>query len=459
MPVDPIPVVALDGVDIAAGADPDGGWPGLMVVDGASVTWGRDEPLAQPTPATATVQLFDPTGSWAASYPGILGAPITLRWSVPGEERIYFTGRVSAVDIERPRRYRSAEGRALPGSIVTLSCSSLLVDLANKPLSGSGLQAQTFAERRARYAADALPAVTGISTRPAWDAVPLAEDTSADRGTVLELIGQLLGQAGGDRWTYDPHTRAIDWVPRRVFAPAAAARLVRNELGLVAVTGPAADKAGAAPAPALSVPAGVLEYDDAVSRDIGSALTRVEVKWQSFTGYDTSTGGSQYADATMRYLLPGDETVTGIRALSVESGITDSTWAQNVAYDLADRAAGEARGWLPAGPLTWTVRDGFPSIEHARLFLAGCETHGVFWVAGSWFPGAGVLPLFGVMGGVIAYESGRWRLELRPAPCARTADADGVAWEELDPALTWNDLDASVAFEDMRFVTAGTIGT
>lgn len=457
MPVSPLPVVALDGVDIAAGPDPDGGWPDLMVVDGATVTWGRTAALAQPTPATATVRLFDPTGSWAADYPGILGAPVTLRWSVPGEERIYFTGRVAAVEVARPTRYRSSEGRALPGSVVTLSCASLLVDLANLPLSGNALSAETFAERRARYAADAAPAVTAIATRPIWDPMPLAADYSGGTRPVLEMITGLLAQAGGDRWTYDPHTRGIGWTARRSFAPADAARLVRDQDRRVAVTGPAAVRADAPPAPALSVDAGQLEYSDQVSVDMAAAVTRVEVKWLSFTGYDTATGARLYADATMRYVLPSDERVTGVRALSVESGITDSTWAQNVAYDLAALAYGEARGWLPTGRLRWAPRDGFPTIDHARLMLAGTETHGVFWLAGSWFPGAGVLPLFGVMGATIGYERGRWAVEFTPAPTSRTATPPGVAWEALDPALTWDDLAESVTYEDLRFVTAGTV--
>jgi hypothetical protein len=61
--VTPVPVLALSGVDVAAGPDPGGAWPGLMALDGASVKWGRSDVLAQPAPATAQLRIFDTSGS------------------------------------------------------------------------------------------------------------------------------------------------------------------------------------------------------------------------------------------------------------------------------------------------------------------------------------------------------------------------------------------------------------
>jgi hypothetical protein len=471
--VTPVPVLELGGVDVAAGPHADGSWPDLMALDGASVTWGRAAPLEQPTPSTATVRLLDPTGSWAARTDPLIGATVRLRWTWNGEERVYFTGRVAAVEVAAPRRYRSPVGRALPGTIVTLSCTSLLVDLANRPgyvTTAGGVGAESLAARRARFVEYTAPQVTGIDTRPAWDLVPLAASYELDPGSLLDTLTAFLVNAGGDRWTYDPHTRRIDWLGRRTVDPAAVARLAPADAGHpgVHVTGPTARRApDLTAAPALTIPADVVEYDGGVSRDQTTAITRVELKWLSFTGYDTDTGGSTYAEATYRHILPVNEATVGVRALGVQTQITDVNAAQNASYDVADLVYREGSGWL-LEPMTWdtTKTGGFPTIDHARLLLAGREQVGVYWLAGSWLAAAGIRPLFGVMGGTITYAAGGWIVEWQPAPTSTSGPApDGVAWEDLDPSLVWADdpgpaaFDDSVTYEDLAFVASGTIGS
>jgi hypothetical protein len=452
--VTPVPTLTLDGTDLAAGPNPDGTWPPLMVLDGATVTWGREEALAQPKPATATVSVFDPDGGWAASR-DLIGLPITLRWTAGGTTRTYFTGRVGAVTVT-PTTVRAPDGNRVPGATVRLACTSLLADLANRRPPSGGWPAETLAARRTRIAALVAGPVAGIGTRPAYDLAPLAPEPTPAGGTVLAALEALLANAGADRWTYDPDTRRIDWLPRRRFDPATAAHLARDSTRAgVYVTGPAVQRTPADPVlPAVGIPAAVVGAGQQLTRDLASRITRATVTWA-----DPANG---YNAATVVATVPGtDETLVGVRSADLSTQLADLTTATTVAADAAALAGGEAAGWaLPA--MRWAT-PAFPELGQALLLLSGCERPGVFWLAGSQLPTLGVLPLFGVMGGQIGYRRGGWDVTWHAAPTGLTAPAGtGIAWDDLDPTLTWGDpsptgLDDSVTYEDMRWVTTGAI--
>jgi hypothetical protein len=162
--VNPAPSCSLSGQLVAAGRTTGGVWPAApMALEGVTVKWGRGGPLEQPTPATATVRLFDPTGVWAAGA-DLIGAPLELSWAAAGTTRRYFTGRVGGVAVE-PHAAMLDNVRT-DGALVTLSCTSLLADLANRLPAETSWPAETLAARRARIAALAAGPVASIATRP-----------------------------------------------------------------------------------------------------------------------------------------------------------------------------------------------------------------------------------------------------------------------------------------------------
>jgi hypothetical protein len=453
--VTPVAVLSLAGADVAAGPSADGSWPALMALDGASVKWGRADVLAQPAPATATVALFDPSGSWAAGR-DLIGQPLTLRWTVGAESRVYFRGRVAAVTVTRRKASGPAVG-TVTGATVQLSATSVLTDLGNRRPTDptTAWPPETFAARRARLATQAVGVLTGITTRPLWDAAPLAAVDNPGAGKVLEHVTGLFDSAGADRYTFDPHSQELTWVGRRTFPAAGAAHLVRDATRPgVYVTGPTVQRSATDPAePAVSIPAGVVEYSGGVSKTMGSRITRVTLTYPG-----TGKG--------FTVLTPGaDETAIGVRSLDVATQHTDDTQALTAANDLSALVTGEASGWV-LDTMRWdtTKTDGFDTIEQARLLLAGCERTGVFWLSGSWLPGLGVLPLFGVMGGSIVCSRGAWRVEWNAAPTSLTGTAPGVTWDDLDPSLVWSDdptrtdrFDDSVTYDDLAFVASPTI--
>ena len=456
MSVTPTAALLLAGAPIAAGPNPDGTWPALMALDGVTVKWGRGAPLEQPKPATANVAVLDPSGEWAAGA-DLIGQPVAVQWTAAGETHTYFTGRVASVTVT-PTKVRNPDGNTVHGARVALSCTSLLTDLGNvRPASGAW-PAETLAARRARVAALAAPAVSGIGTRATWDLAPLAAVAKTDGATVLQAVTELLANAGADRWTYDPDTRRIEWLGRRTFDPADAAHLARDSARPgVYVAGPSVQRSASDPVqPAVGIPASVIAGDGTVTKDQAARLTRATVTYPD----PANPTGS----LTVTALTGADEALLGSRSADSKVQIADTTRALSVAQDIAALVAGEASGWVLPG-MRWdtSLTNGFDTLEQARLLLAGTERTGVFWLAGSLLPALGVLPLFGVLGGTILYRHGAWTVDFTPAPTSLTGPpAPGVTWEDLDPSLTWDDpgphsLDDSVTYEDMRWVPSGAI--
>lgn len=454
MTVTPVPVLALAGADVAAGPDPDGTWPGLMALDGAAVKWGRADVLAQPTPATATAALFDPSGTWAAAA-DLVGQPLTLRWTWAGESRVYFRGRVASVTVT-PHTARRPDGATVDGARVELAATSVLVDLANRRPTDptTAWPAETLAARRARIAAQLTGPVAAVATRPAWDTAPLAAVDPPGDAKMLEHLGQLLDNTGADRWTYDPDSQTVDWLGRRTFDPATAAHLARDSSRVgVYIAGPTAQRSPTDPTePAVSIPASVVEYGAGATRDMASRITRVTLTYPGTgQGFTVLTAGL-------------DETQVGIRSLDVQTQHTDDTTALAAATDLSALVTGEASGWA-LEPMRWDTRKtgGFDTIAQARLLLAGTERTGVFWLSGSWLPALGITPLFGVMGGTITTRRGAWSVEWTVAPTATTAPVTGFAFDDLDPSIIWTDDDSpngfhpSVTLDDLAMVGSPTI--
>lgn len=448
--VRPVPVLAIGGVDVASGPAADGTLS-LMALSGASVKWGRDKTLTQPSPATAQLSLFDPTGVWAATA-DLVGRAVTLRWTWTSTTRTYFRGRITSVDLQRQRITRP-DGTVVHGTLVQLTASGVLTDLGNRRPPVEAWPAETMAARRTRVAALTAGPVSSIATRPAFDAAPVAAVPDASKVTALDLLRDLFDSTGADRMTVDPDTQAVGYVPRRAYTGTdLAGRLVRDSaarLGaFVALTA----------AGGRYVDARAVLYKGGVSRDMSSRLTRATVTW--------SNAGQA---ATITRAIPGaDEAVVGVREVTLSTILADATAAGTAADELAAFAAGEASGWT-LDPMTWeTARTGgFETVAQALVLLGGAELTGVYWLQGSFLPQLGIRPVFGIMGGTITYRDAGWVVTWQNAPVSLTGGpAYELTWDHVDDGspgstLVWDDVDRadglhpSVTYEDMQYVAFG----
>jgi hypothetical protein len=470
---DPSPVVRLSGVDLAGTAT----GAGPLVLEGLSVQWGRTELLAQPSPATANVSLFVADGTWAVST-DLIGQVISLRWEAtrPGDTTVssgvFFYGRVTGATITR----RPDIGDGTAGTVVALTCSSILTDLANR-VPPDAWPTDTFTGRRNAL----LPYLGGAITGPAefrssWltgpnvAAVPVDQQKSA-----LQTLTDLYSWCGSDRFTYLPATRRATFIVRR--AVSQTAQLARDTAG----TGTAREGKGAylrtiAVAATEGMPfdphyldGQMLSYDGGLSRDITGRITRVEVTHQ-----DSSAAFAQRTDTAMVSAVAGaattDEAVLGVRALRQSSGVVWNNFAQIAASDLATMVAREGAGWR-TGELvldTTVPGAGFEYFDQfAALALAGGEVQSAVFLQRTWLPALGIRPVVGIIGGRIEHTGGGWRIGLNVAPISTgTVPQHPISWSEIDDGgvgntLIWTDdddpfgLHESLTYEDIYYCNRG----
>lgn len=442
MTVQPVPTVTLGGALVAAGRAPDGTWPAAPIaLDGLSVKWGRSKALDQPTPATAEVRLFDPTGVWLAGQPRLIGTRLDLSWAAGATSRTMFTGRITAAEVEP--HVVMLDNTRTEGALITLSASSILTDLGNRYPPETSWPAETLAARRTRIINLCAGPVTSITTRATWDAAPLAA-LDPSKTSALDHLKTLYDNCGADRYTYDPTTRGVSFLARRSFPTAASvAHLQRDSTRSgVYITAPGGQLDG-----------GRIAATGPASRGIDSAITRVVL---------TYTVGTGTAQVTVP-LSGVDESVAGVRAASVTTGHTDASQATAAANDLAALAGGEATGWTVAA-LRWnTAGRGFDDIGQALRLIGGAETADVVFLARAWLSALGILPVFGIMGGTITYTGTAWTVQWTNAPVSVTAPGAALGWDDLDPSLVWDDMpgpatfDDSVTYDDLGMITTPTI--
>jgi hypothetical protein len=465
MLLNPLPRVTIDGVLIATDAAHVATQP--VTLAGASVTWGRARAMDQMDPPTAALQVFDPTGTWALGLrPGL---PVLLEQHAPlqsGAPVAMFRGRIAGVSVT-PRTVGGIDGWQ-----VALTCTSLLLDLANL-IPQTAWPAETVAARAARLSIECgssggglsvtFPTITGGAS---WGTGNVAAVPAGSQVSIWDHLLNLFDSVSTMRLSYLPGPHRFYGLPRRRYDTLRTlARLTRD------TTGPRGG-AGAyvttvqTPTDATS-PAAVPQFLDGgqvtrpavgVSRDQGSRLTRARVTYA-----DAAVAGA--AAAVEAYVPNVNEIIDGAKVFAQSSIITDAAWAAQQATDLALWANEEQQGWrLP--PLSWRVRDGFTTADQAAQFLACGESAGVVFLTGTWQAARGIRPVVGIIGGTVTYTDGAWELDLNPAQVATVRTQHPISWDEIDDGTTgnrleWHDgehpngLHSSVTWDDIRYVGLG----
>jgi hypothetical protein len=479
--LEPAAYLTVDGVDVARSAAGtlalDRLLGGLLALDGLSVTWGRQEALDQQEPATASLELFDPTRSWHRSAQRI-GAPVTLRWQVTSggvtSSRVFFRGRVSRLN---PRVATLAGVR---GTRIALELTSLVSDLGNIvppiawPWENFGVVTTTpnpIGSRKARVSAAVVAAGIsgGVTTRTDWDNFPAHSFPVDQQVSVAEHV-QLLYDSLVDRMNYSPNANAFSGVGTRDYT-------TRRTLGRLASdpVGSASDRAGQGVYATARTIANVPGYGPGlyldgretgypegagIVRDAGSAITRVRVQYMAATGGFPPT---ETATVNERIVAGSNETLTGIRTVTVDSLIETSAqyprWETVVKNDVSS--------WQ-LEPITYDTgaTGGFEDLAQVLALLSGEESNLLVFLQGSELPLMGVCPILGIMGGTITHDAGHWTAEATLAPITLVAAQHPISWEEFDTGTTgtqvqWWDtphplgLHESLTFEDLAWVGMG----
>jgi hypothetical protein len=473
----PVPIVAVDGQDVASGTGGDG----LMVVDGLSVTWGRDDVLDQPEPATGKLTLFDASKTWATRADR-RGSLVTIRYdgvdpTFGHQTAVFFRGRIGAPITVSPKTVVDpATGQTVRGSLVELPLQSILVDLGND-VPTAAFPAETMCARLDRLAA--LAATSGVCTggvtmRPFWRDPGVAPVAAKDQDSVLDQLTAVYDSSGADRLTYIPNNDSMTFLVRRDYPLARGVAglwwdgndpdLARGSQGAYIRTHSLTPVGGSASTP-LYLDAATLEYDPSEGITTPPRFTRAAMAHpDSAASYETRNTEIkvQLEDGTWP-----DETVHGVRVAKYESLVAWNAFADVGLSDQAYFVRREGSRWVLA-PLVLSTRrtGGFETANQGIVLLGGFERNSTFFLQRSWLPAYGIRPVFGVMGGTIAYSQGGWDLEFALAPITTTQKQHAITWEEIDDGSTtyelqWHDgdhtrgLHESVTYEDMAYCSTG----
>lgn len=450
----------LTVADVAV-AQTAAGAPGLVAVDELRVTWGRSSVLEQPAAATAALTVLDRTaGATFARRTDLIGRLVTLGWSGSnGSSGVNFRGRITDVTAAPTTVRDPLTGLEARAWRVALSASSVEVDLANyKQPEGTVWPSETFSARAARIRAAIpaglaagglnLPGRLDLGLPNSADGSDLADLTAASADVsgqdVLALIRQLYASTSPLPAVYDPAADRFTFAGRRVatYSP------IGWTASALAVTDP--DVGG------LYVPASLsgihldgdrTAYSGALTQQIDSRLTRVEVQWLN--------GATQQ---TVAAAVSGtDETTTGRRVLTVDSIHATSAGAQQLA-NLYAATAGLDAPQRRLGALGYSSsREPLHNAAHASALLAGSETTGALFVGRTWLPQLGKSPRLGILGGTVAYRGGEWHVDLTPAP---TRIEPTGSWAPITPAackptVRARDLHPSLTFGDVAYLDVG----
>jgi hypothetical protein len=204
--VTPVPTLTLDGQDLAAGPNPDGTWPALMALDGATVTWGRDRG-AGPAETGDRDGVGVRPGRRLGRLPGPDRPALSLRWTA-GEHHPHLLHRPGRRGHRHP--HHRARPRRQPGARrhrpAGLHVAARRPGQPPPPIRRRGRPRPwpPAAPGSPRWPPARSPGSAPGRLRPG-PARPGAHP--AGDGTVLAALEALLGNAGADRWTYDPDTR------------------------------------------------------------------------------------------------------------------------------------------------------------------------------------------------------------------------------------------------------------
>lgn len=463
------PIVTVNGVTLPTSTA--GRPPGQVLLDPATFTWGRADPLEQPTPATGQVLVFDATNRWATAT-RLTGAPVVVSVNLyapleqgdfTNTQTVIFRGRVGE-GLTVTRHTMNWNGTRVEGTLVELPLRSLLVDLANI-VPTVAWPAETLEARRARLAAACASVLPGgITVGSKWQAATVAAVAVAEQRPLLQHLSELYDSCGADRYAFDPTDQSLWPIRRRVVPGRSLGRLYRDPRP------EAAPDATGAFIVTDTVPyvnndfvltrawwdAARLVQDPAAGLAAPALITRVQV----------ATPGGAVTEA----LVPGvSEAAVGIRTAGVTSQATDSAHITAAVADLQQFATVEAAQWTLA-PITWaeTINGPADYITNLMLLIGGTEESDGLFLQRTWLRTYGIRPVVAVIGGTVTYTGGGWQVTATVTPVVYTGKLHPISWPEVDDGTTTNRLkiytdglphgDAlheSVTCEDLMFVSCG----
>lgn len=448
--IKPIPIIIIDGVEIAAGLDASGDFQSV-VASGFAIQWGRSDYMDQPQAGSMSVTLYDKSGLWSTSKE-IIGLSISagMRWDA--KVKTIFRGRITDATLT------VVEGSDPRIFALSLSCTDKIGELGQTYISDVKWPAEYYADRAARImAAGGNKIVAGIG----GGLGQVLEAVEIENASLLELTQRLI-EAAGDRMAYDPETNRIEILGRMTLTGQNLIRIQLDSDNLYGV--------GLNPAEGPSIGANTLTTNGGLSRSISSGITEVRVI-HTRTDIDTARTYS----VTSSKLTGLSEAKLGRRVLTVETQLYDLIY-QNVVsqHEWIDWLLGlyvsickeEGQQWVHP-PVTWDSRynDGFRSEAEMFTVLRSTEQRIPVHFQNSVYNAVvSHVPVYRIIGGTTEFiggPKGGWVSTINPGPVYVSTKGTPVTWKTVNTSTSntigWKDLDRISGWGSYEKATQGVI--
>jgi hypothetical protein len=452
------------GIRLEIGLTPvPGVWDGLgrIAVADVSVAWGRESVYDDAEPSDLAFSIIDVDGTWASGA-SLAGTPVVLYRTNP--EHVIYRGRVSEVDVSRVtiQNPRTEEPQAV--WLAKFTTTDVLSDLMAAKIAGPGDDYEGIEEYGPHYwpvspaitrindiyQAVKSPNVVGIDFVSELVNTPsVAAHSHADGLSALDLIALVYRLMPLSHPNYNPRAQRVS-IGRT--AENSGLSLVwngdRTEIQLKPVKGYTLDAAR------VEVP-----KDANVTSTNNAAIDKVEVtssRWDS-----TDLEARKVVEVvTEAHTARSDRIQFGQRVLKIE---TDLWGNEDVAAELATTTASlvnQLNGKFTLPALTFDFRRFASNNDDLDRVLLDTMTHSTgIYFRRSMFSGLdNVGPLFQIIGGTIRWEPNAagvsgWVTEFTVAPASGTPTP--ITWDQIAPEVTYDDLDDSITFRDLTYLTDG----
>jgi hypothetical protein len=419
----------VDGSRYADGSDA-GNTVDPVALAGLRVTWGRQNTVDQPPPATCTFSILDPTGGYTRFDSTIhLGSTVVV-WSAvaDGTRHIVFGGRVTDLT--------ASFDDGLDGAVLAVVAVDMLADLANRFVGAEPWPAEELWKRARRILDAVLPGM--VLNVPATPAALVVSKQDVDRQAAGVLLADLAVTGNAVLWVpVDPTGKPFVYYED----PGERASLTTFERD--PNTGLWAPTTGGSTG--LPVSACLLLRDPVDwHRTVTDLITRATVRWLEQTADGTTERSVTSVDTA-------SESLYGARGLSVGTALTTSVDANAragavlAAHQPSDswRVAGLEWDMLDAGPAEWALASALLD-NQTRLGLA-INLQDLPW----WAPTEQRMAVY-IEGGTYEFTDDRWVLSLDATPPTGVGATITFAdIQPLDPKVRYVDVEPSVEYLDM----------
>lgn len=416
-----------------------------IAMSGLKFTWGRDDYFGEADPISATVRLWDATGTWATRIreSRAVGVELAVKYQLPSGVMTMFRGSISSAVAGRTGRVQESTGRDIWE--ITITAVDPTAALGNVYPYPGVLQPTDTMEQRKEWLKGLCSfggvVISEIEYQQGYRE-SLTSPVEVGNDSALDLMRAFFDGMSRDAFAYDPQSNRVIQCERMDWSFSTYLASFDDSRGAVMVTASDAQINGRTrPGVALSGCTLIVDPKMQIAASTNTDINIVETTWydQNDQWRGKVSARSAVANGQPRRLLKNDTWLTADWAIELQ---LQSAW---------DRARAEGR-WPRHPEITYRPGKGFATERLAKwwlqlwedarpAFINGDMAHHWIMSGQSEWP-----PLLSPLGGTVEYDAERgWSISLIPQWMKNRITVQPMTWTLLQqirftsqaPAVPW----------------------